>query len=350
VADQMAMAHRWFPFEFVLMLGDNLYGDEDPEDYREKFEQPYQPLLDAGVKFYAALGNHDDPNQRFYERFHMGGDRYYTFNASTQSVRFFALDTNYMDPEQLRWLRTELESSNSEWTICFFHHPLYSSGERHGSNLPLRKTLEPLFVEHNVDVVFSGHDHVYERIKPQHGIYYFVSGNSAKLRRGGLAPSRLTAKGFDQGQSFMLIAIAGRVLQFQTISSEGRIVDAGLIRARPQELSGALGISLAHRGGAMALWLNAGRPTGSTDAAGRGVSPDHPCGAAGDGCDGPHREARRPPETLDVAVVVGAIVALFRLLLIAIFWRSDLVEGERTPSGASLRAVFERLEHRSYSS
>ena len=53
LARQMAAAHSRFPFEFVLMMGDNLYGSEGAADYRRKFEEPYKPLLDAGVKFYA---------------------------------------------------------------------------------------------------------------------------------------------------------------------------------------------------------------------------------------------------------------------------------------------------------
>ena len=72
---------RSFPFEFAIMVGDNLYGGEGPTDFRRKFEEPYKPLLDAGVKFYAALGNHDDPTQRFYKNFNMNGERFYTFKA-----------------------------------------------------------------------------------------------------------------------------------------------------------------------------------------------------------------------------------------------------------------------------
>src|SRR5260370_23249388 len=79
-ATMMMTWYAKFPFEFVLMLGDNLYGHQRPEDFKKKFEHPYQPLLDAGVKFYAALGNHDDPNERFYKPFNMGGSRYYKFS------------------------------------------------------------------------------------------------------------------------------------------------------------------------------------------------------------------------------------------------------------------------------
>ena len=239
VADQIAAVHKMFPFEFSIMLGDNLYGGESAGDYRRKFEEPYQVLLGAGVKFYAALGNHDEPSQRFYKLFNMNGERYYSFKApkpgigSRGGARFFALDSNYMSKEQLDWLEKELSASGSEWKIAFFHHPIYSSGEKHGSNEMLREQIEPLFVKHGVDVVFTGHEHFYERLKPQKGITYFVSGSAAKLRRGNIADrSDMTAKGFDQGYTFMIVEITGDELHFQTIDADGKTVDAGVVKRR----------------------------------------------------------------------------------------------------------------------
>ena len=98
VADQLLRFRQRFAFNFALMLGDNLYGSERPQDYARKFEQPYKTLIDAKVEFHATLGNHDDPNQRFYKPFNLGGERYRTFKR--ENVRFFVLDSNYMDPEQ----------------------------------------------------------------------------------------------------------------------------------------------------------------------------------------------------------------------------------------------------------
>ena len=86
VASRIAEVRKIFPFEFAIMLGDNMYGGEGPSDFRRKFEEPYKPLLDAGVKFYAALGNHDDPTQRFYKIFNMNGERFYTFKAPKQGL------------------------------------------------------------------------------------------------------------------------------------------------------------------------------------------------------------------------------------------------------------------------
>ena len=114
----------------------------------------------------------------------MDGKLYYSFKAPKQDVRFFALETTYPEPEQIKWLEEELKQSSEDWKIMFFHHPLYSSGGRHGSDLRLREALEPLFVQHNVSVVFAGHDHFYERVKPQKGITHFVVGSAGSSAPG----------------------------------------------------------------------------------------------------------------------------------------------------------------------
>jgi hypothetical protein len=229
VADQLTAWRAKFPYEFAIMTGDNIYGTDNARNFRENFEEPYQALLAGGVKFYASLGNHDDPNQRLYKPFNMGGQRYYSFKPK-DGVRFFALDTNYVDDAQIKWLEEELMASGSDWKIAFFHHPLYSSGETHGSADLQREKLEPIFVKHGVNVVFAGHEHFYERVKPQKGIAYFTIGNSAKLRRGDLKPTNLTAKGWDQGYAFMLVEIVGDELFFQVIDEAGRHIDAGSVR------------------------------------------------------------------------------------------------------------------------
>jgi hypothetical protein len=240
VARQMVKSRALFPFEFVITVGDNIYTGSQPSDFEKAFAAPYKPLLDAGVPFYATLGNHDKTNERFYKPFGMNGATYYAFKKG--NVRFFALDSNYMDQKQTAWIETQLrEAGNGGWKICFFHHPLYSSARYHGSDADLRKVLEPLFVKYGVDVVLSGHDHVYERVRPQRGIYYFVEGASGSLRVGNLAPSAITAKGFDTDRSFMTIEIAGDDLYFQTTSRIGVAVDSGVIHRtiRPAPGGGA---------------------------------------------------------------------------------------------------------------
>ena len=229
IAEQLISSRAPFAYEFILMMGDNLYGGSDAKDFRKKFEDPYKSLLDAGVKFYATLGNHDNPNERFYERWNMKGERFYTFKPKA-GVRFFSLDSNYMDPKQLEWLEKELAASGSDWKIVFCHHPIYSSGGAHGSDVQLRQQLEPLFLKYGADVVLAGHEHFYERIKPQKGIYYFISGGAAKLREGDVnTHSELTAKSYDTGYHFMLVELGKDTMYFQTINQDGKTVDSGTL-------------------------------------------------------------------------------------------------------------------------
>ncbi len=233
LAEQMARLHQRFPFKLVITVGDNMYGGERPQDFRTKFEIPYKPLLDAGVKFYASLGNHDARNQRFYKLFNMDGKLYYTFKAPDQNVRFFALETTYPDEEQMAWARQEIQGASDDWKIAFFHHPLYSSGERHGSDTRLRTSLEPLFVNSNVSVVFTGHDHFYERIKPQKGIAYFVVGSGGQLRSGNIDTSTgITARGFDRDLTFLAAEVFEDSMTFAAISRTGQVVDSGVITRR----------------------------------------------------------------------------------------------------------------------
>ncbi|MEJ7623385.1 MAG: metallophosphoesterase [Pyrinomonadaceae bacterium] len=231
LAKVMESYRKVFPYEFVILVGDNMYGGEKAEDFKKKFEDPYRPLLDAGVKFYATLGNHDESNQRFYELFNMNGEEYYRFKKG--DAVFYSLNSNYMDKRQIKWIGDEMGKDKADWKIAFFHHPPYSSGGRHGSSGDLRSILEPLFVQNGVDVVFTGHEHFYERLKPQKGITYFVTGAGGKLRAGDVKDnSPMTAKAFDTDLSFMLVEIVKDTMHFQVISRSGATVDSGTIRHR----------------------------------------------------------------------------------------------------------------------
>jgi hypothetical protein len=228
LADVMTRYRQAFPFEFVLMLGDNMYGGEKPADFKTKFENIYRKLLDEKVTFYATLGNHDESNQRFYDHFNMKGEEYYRLKKG--NVAFYSLNSNYMDKRQLKWLEAELAKDTSEWKIAFMHHPPYSSGGKHGSSVGLREVIEPVMLKYGVNAVFAGHEHFYERVKPQKGIYYFISGAGGKLRAGDVKKgSPLTAKAYDKDMSFMILEVAGDQLHFQVISRTGETVDSGVL-------------------------------------------------------------------------------------------------------------------------
>jgi calcineurin-like phosphoesterase family protein len=235
IARRMMIERERTPYDFVIMLGDNIYGLGNPKYFKPRFEDPYRELLAAGVKFYAALGNHDiyaAEDHIKYDKFNMGGRRFYSFVKGDGLIEFFVLDTNEtktseLSPEQLSWLEAGLKASKARWKVAYFHHAIYSSGRMHSAYTRLRGQIEPLFVKYRVNVVFSGHYHVYERIKPQKGIQYFVAGSGGKLMRGNLnKKSALTASGNDQTQIFLLATVDEKQMHVRAISADGTEIDS----------------------------------------------------------------------------------------------------------------------------
>ncbi len=259
----MAAWHQRRPYDLVLMLGDNIYGaywgGGNKKYFEAKFDRPYAELLARGVIFRAALGNHDARYRNgqdlieAYERFHIDGPQgYYSFtagewvpaagaaglNAKKQGVaplvEFFVLNTtrlekNKQDPEQLAWLEQALSRSRARWRIVYGHHPLYSTGKRHGGDAGLRKKLESLLTGEGVQVVLAGHDHIYQRFHPQGGVVYFVCGSSGKLRRGNAGPSPLVAAVEDRQRVFMLWEATVKELRFRAINEQGQAFDCGAV-------------------------------------------------------------------------------------------------------------------------
>jgi hypothetical protein len=242
IAGLLAKYRALFPYEFVLMAGDNTY---DPANtMAREFEGPFKAILEQQVPFFASLGNHDlnvDVQTR-YEPFNMGGQQRYTFQK--KNVDFFALNSNRADRAQLRWIDETMPAAKGRWKIAFFHHPLYSSGfhaqPASGGNdqQSLRALWEPRFCDYGVDVVFSGHEHFYERIKPQQGVVHFVTGASSKLRKGDISTrtsNAFTAAYNDVDFSFMLIEVTDAELFFQTVTLTGEKLDEGVVRKVPRE-------------------------------------------------------------------------------------------------------------------
>ena len=154
----------------------------------------------------------------------MGGARYYSFKKG--NATFFALDSNYMDLSQMDWLQKELQSTTTPWKICFLHHPLYSDGRFHGPDLDLRAVLEPLFEKYGVNVVLSGHDHVYERIQAGERHLLLRPRQLGRVAISQPEDSADMAAGFDTDQDFIVMEIAGDKLYFQAISRTGQVVDS----------------------------------------------------------------------------------------------------------------------------
>ncbi|HSO76513.1 MAG TPA: metallophosphoesterase [Blastocatellia bacterium] len=238
VASLMYETHKSLALDFVLTAGDNIYPNGAGRYFQKNFEEPFAQLLNERVKFYATLGNHDvragRQDQIRYPLFNMNGSSYYSISRGNGLVDFFMLDSTEFDDTQTTWLENALRSSKALWKVAAFHHPLYSSSFKHGSDLKLRARVEPIFIDHGVQVVFSGHDHNYERTKPQNGIQYFVTGAGGKNRRGMVdKKSSIRAASFDEDNSFMLIELDEKEMIFKALSEKGETVDSGIIRQAP---------------------------------------------------------------------------------------------------------------------
>lgn len=231
---QMLSVYQKSSFDFVLASGDNIYPNGAARHFAKKFEEPFRGLLKNQVKFHTVFGNHDvedgRQDQRQYPLFNMDGQLYYTLRRGNGLVDFFMLDTTDYDSAQAGWFDNALRTSTAKWKIVVMHHPLYSSGKKHGSSLKLRKQIEPLLTQYKVNAVFAGHDHIYERVKPQHGVQHFVTGAGGKLRHGNVdKTSQLTAVGYDKDNHFMLIELDDRQMNFKAISETGDLIDSGAI-------------------------------------------------------------------------------------------------------------------------
>jgi predicted phosphodiesterase len=235
IAAGMLDAHDKSALDLVVAVGDNIYPNGSGRYFSKHFEEPFTGLLKERVKFYAVLGNHDveegRKDQVNYPLFNMGGSNYYSISRNNGLVDFFMLDSTDLSTTQLGWLENSLRESRAIWKLAALHHPVYSSGKKHGSDLRLRKQLEPLFMRYRVQVVFAGHDHVYERTKPQQGIQYFITGAGGKCRRGDIdMKSELRAASYDLDNSFMLIEADETEMTFKSISQNGDLVDSGVIK------------------------------------------------------------------------------------------------------------------------
>jgi 3',5'-cyclic AMP phosphodiesterase CpdA len=241
VARAMADEYERSPYGVVLLAGDISYYGSIDDRWEDVFVRPYRPLIDAGVEWELAIGNHEIEEKRSPDaaaeidaqlrRFGKPGTYYRVRHGP---VDVFVLDsstpaaTGEKAAEQLAWLDGALADSAAPWKVALLHHPPYSSG-KHGSDLDVRAALEPRFVDGGIDVVFTGHDHHYERTLPQDGVTYFVSGGGCKLSRSGA--SEFTAYSSSILQ-FLHCEVRGDEMEVRCIRDNGDVADQVVITRR----------------------------------------------------------------------------------------------------------------------
>ncbi len=253
VARQMMLWRQKLPFNTVLALGDNVYPAGEPSLFQGRIQEPYQSLLQAGVRFFPVLGNHDvkagfgDQQLAYW-----GVPAHYNLKLGRpgQDVEIFALDTTVMVPgyyggfqddpavsaqkekTQRDWLENALASSTASMKIVMGHYPLFSKGanakvKRLVWQHSLEQKLAPVLERYQVDLYLAGHEHHYEAPCYRNGVRYVVSGAAGKLD----APT----KGVPEGNGvikrnhFMLFENTATGLNYRVISEQGDLLDFGMV-------------------------------------------------------------------------------------------------------------------------
>lgn len=221
----MAEAGASDPFDGLILLGDNVYPDGDPERLDATVFDPFAPILDAGASLLPVLGNHDVRDGNGPGQVSRLGMPHNWYSVAIGHVLFIGLDSNRVeDPAQLEWLEDTLAGTPHTTIIAAMHHPAYSAG-KHGSTRDVQELWVPLFEQYGVDLVLAGHDHDYQRSIPIDGVTYFVSGGGARLRPAGTAEfSAYTAS----VRHFLDIQIWEDRIEVTAVSSEGAFDDVAI--------------------------------------------------------------------------------------------------------------------------
>lgn len=230
----------------AIHTGDLVYPDGERSDYPAKFFTPYADLI-AGVPLYPCPGNHD-------VRTNLAGPMFAEFELPTNGpagetperhywfdygqVRFVSLDTN-IEHKTLTdviapWMDKVLTDPGPRWKICYFHHPVYSNAN-YGPTRKLWNSIVPVMEKHGVQLVLSGHDHLYERsypireqkiVKPGEGIVYITTGaGGAELYAPKATPIPELATVFESSHSFTIIDVTHEELRVKQINIKGTTVD-----------------------------------------------------------------------------------------------------------------------------
>jgi predicted phosphodiesterase len=230
-ADQYALLDQMYtvPYDLMIHTGDIAYDDGTIDQYEENVFGVYADLF-RNIPLFPAAGNHDYRTLRgapFREVFNLPGDsgeQWYSYDWGR--VHFVSIDTEADFKTQAEWLDKDLAATKLPWKIVYMHRPMYSSGH-HGSHYDLRALLEPVMQKHGVQLVLAGHDHNYERVKPQHGITHVVTGGGGVGTRA-VGKSSFTAISEDVIH-FVQVEVLQDELILHAIDGMGREFDSVVV-------------------------------------------------------------------------------------------------------------------------
>jgi hypothetical protein len=206
---------------FVISTGDLVDDGINPDNWVDFFAA--SPFVHNST-LYPVLGNHEHYTSWYFTYFSLPGhERWYSFDNGP--VHFIGLDSNLRNAYrlvQLVWLVHDLQTNSQPFTIVFFHHPLYSSGN-HGNTTLLRLIWKPIFEHFGVDIVFNGHDHNYERGVVNDITYIVTGGGGAPLYDVGHSSWTVYS---EKTYHYCLLNVNPELLAFQAIKPDGTVIDS----------------------------------------------------------------------------------------------------------------------------
>jgi len=212
--------------DLCVDTGDLVGNGDNASEWDPQFFTPEKELMKS-VCLFPAIGNHEYDYTNYLDYFYLptgpGNERYYSFDYG--NAHFVALDTNISysaGSAQYTWFVNDLQSTTKPWRFVYFHHPPYSSSS-HGSNTNVRAQLCPVIEANGVQMVFSGHDHDYER-SYVNGVYYIVTGGGgAPLYPAGTSSwTQFSASAYHACK----VSIAGNNLTLEAIKPDGTVIDS----------------------------------------------------------------------------------------------------------------------------
>lgn len=265
--------------DFWLTTGDNAYRSGTNDEFQENFFKPYSDVL-SRYPVWPAYGNHDARRHAFFDIFSLptnaesGGtashtEHYYSFDYGRVHVVMLDTQSNSLavDGDMAVWLQADLKASNQDWKIVVMHHPAYTKGshdsdrfdDSHGRLFDVRENILPILERHGVDLVLTGHSHMYERSHAMtchygessewkkefirdvtspytkgSGTVYMVVGSSSKLDNGPLDHPAMPVSLHQSGS--VVININGDTLTSRFINREGKIGDQFTILNDSQQI------------------------------------------------------------------------------------------------------------------
>ncbi len=231
-----ALARRFLKYspDFVLHTGDLVARGKEYDLWSREFFDPMARVIDH-VPFFPVIGNHEQDGTNYLSYFDLPGNKLW-YSVDAGPVHILALDFRCEKPAfaQLEFARKDLLTSRAAWKIVFLHVPVYNIGG-HGSSWG-HKDFLPLFHDANVDLVLTGHSHLYERFRPlaaHHGsgkqaiTHVTTGGGGAGLSD---SPGHPALVAHARTHHFVLFDADRDELTGKAIGADGRVLDRFRIR------------------------------------------------------------------------------------------------------------------------